>query len=158
MKNKQLWAVIVNGERARLLPNPLQDDARALPPILLRSAGQKLRASIDKMQLTGFSEKSVRDTANAYRTGPMQNDMMTLAIRVNAALEFYRSLGMIGELVIFASPDMIEKLRQTLNSELRNLVVLERTVKYPHLSDDALLSVVGDALKETKKDLVTGQF
>jgi hypothetical protein len=150
MKNKRLWAIASNSERARLLPDPLQAKAVPLPPILLRSAGKELREIINQMQLMAVSGKSARDFAEAFRAGPMQDDILTLAIRVNAALEYYHGLGQIGSLAIFASPDMIETLRQTFNSELRELIVLERPTTYCHLSEEALLALVRDSLREAQ--------
>jgi len=145
----QIWALVTNGVRARILRGLEARDADAPVELVSKAEATHLRDHLtDRPGRSFASDESGRRSAMEPGSDPILRDMQDFARDTLGVLEEHLRAGRLSRLAIFAAPKMLGVLRDEMPAALREAVILERDLNLVNLSEAELRETVIGALKE----------
>jgi protein required for attachment to host cells len=149
MKKPKTWALVADGERARVLSG-LEGDA---PGIMLDLTTEAPTRHLGEMMADDAgrsfaSTQSGRRSAMEPGSDPVRRDMQDFARATFDTLEKHRRKGAFDRLAIFAAPKMLGILRDEMPPQLKDRVILEKPANLLWQADAELISGVREAIDE----------
>lgn len=147
MQEAGTWALVVNEERARILPFPESSDTPGIDEIVLRSPNVHLKRTIGVMNAPQTEVTNGRKLAADYRKVDRQSDMQAFGRLIAETVARNFKDGQFSHLAIFSSESMLTYLEDFLPAKIKGCIILKMTLNVAHLSEPALRETVRDALK-----------
>lgn len=146
MRPPNLWVLVADGSRARILRNVLKLAVYEDPSEDL-TFGAEHRSARDIMSDKpgrSFASVGARRSAMEYHSDPVREEERSFALSLATRLEKHHQSRDFDMLAIVAPPRMLGYLRQSSSEQLHEITIAEIAKDLSKLSDPALRSAVAE--------------
>lgn len=148
MRRSKTWALVMNGERARILRGLEDGDGEDPVELVSRARSAHLRDIMADKAGRSFSSGSTgRRSAVEMGSDPILRDMQDFASETADVLEKHRQAGDFARLAIFAESKMLGILRKECPATLWTTVFLDLPLNLIALSERDIRSRVLDEIR-----------
>jgi protein required for attachment to host cells len=125
MKNKDVWALVMSSTQARILSGIAKGETSGEPELVLHCEHKDLREIMSDKPGRSFSSVGMGRSAMEYASDPIKDAKIGFAKQAVALLQQHFVNHDFTRFAIFASPEMLGILRDSLTPDLTRALIAE---------------------------------